>query len=432
MRICKKIFVFALLSVLLLSLLLPKNILAATELPNIYSPSAILIDSATGKILYEKDINKKMYPASLTKMLTAIVVLDKCNAGELKLTDVATVSYDSVMSLDTSYLNANLQLGEELTLEQLLYVMIVASSNDSAIVIAEYVSGSSEAFSALMNQKAAEIGCTNSNFINPNGVHNENHYSTAYDLALIARYTMKNETFRKIVSTTSYQLPATNKYGKDDRVFASTNELIIVNNNDRADNYYYKYAIGIKTGFTTPAGNCLAAAAKRDNLEFISVVLGAGQTDQYLSQRYLDTKALFEYGFSNYTIREVAKKESAIQTLNVSKATQKTKKTDILLESDVSVLIKKDDLYTTLLPDIKLNDNIKAPLKKGEVVGSISYKVEGITYTYNLVSGQNVKESKFLLNFITILLLLFIIRIYLKNKKIRHKKNRRLKARKIK
>lgn len=432
MRICKKIFVFALLSVLLLSLLLPKNILAATELPNIYSPSAILIDSATGKILYEKDINKKMYPASLTKMLTAIVVLDKCNAGELKLTDVATVSYDSVMSLDTSYLNANLQLGEELTLEQLLYVMIVASSNDSAIVIAEYVSGSSEAFSTLMNQKAAEIGCTNSNFINPNGVHNENHYSTAYDLALIARYAMKNETFRKIVSTTSYQLPATNKYEKDDRVFASTNELIIVNNNDRADNYYYKYAIGIKTGFTTPAGNCLAAAAKRDNLEFISVVLGAGQTDQYLSQRYLDTKALFEYGFSNYTIREVAKKESAIQTLNVSKATQKTKKTDILLESDVSVLIKKDDLYTTLLPDIKLNDNIKAPLKKGEVVGSISYKVEGITYTYNLVSGQNVKESKFLLNFITILLLLFIIRIYLKNKKIRHKKNRRLKARKIK
>lgn len=248
MSFCKKIFVYFMLFFLISNLLLPLSAFAASEVPNIYSPSAILMDFKTGKILYEKDINTKRYPASLTKILTAIIIIENCN-----LSDVTTVSYDSVMSLGSGYVNANLQVGEELTVEQLLYVMLVASSNDSAIVLAEHLSGSVEEFCVLMNAKAKEIGCVNSNFINPNGVHDENHYSTAYDLALISKYAMNNELFRKIVSTTSYQLPATNKYALEDRVFTTTNDLIIVNNNNRVDNYYYKYATGVKTGFTTPA-----------------------------------------------------------------------------------------------------------------------------------------------------------------------------------
>lgn len=228
------------------------------------------MDLPTGKILYEKDINKKMYPASLTKVLTCIIAIEEC-----KLNDVATVSYDSVMSLGSGYVTANLQIGEELSVEQLLYVLMIASSNDAAIVLAEHISGSVEEFANLMNEKAKEIGCKNSNFINPNGAHNENHYSTAYDLALIGQYAMKNKTFRKIVSTTSYTLPITNKYNSDDRVFANNNSLIMLNNNGREDNYYYKYATGIKTGFTTPAGNCLIASSNKDGFELLSVVLGA-------------------------------------------------------------------------------------------------------------------------------------------------------------
>lgn len=270
--------------------------------PDISSPAALLMDSSSGKVLYKKNMNEKRYPASLTKVMTAIVVLENCD-----LEDSATVSYDAVMSLSSGYVTANLQIGEELTVEQLLYVLMVGSSNDAAIVLAEHVSGSVEAFSELMNQKAKEIGCTSTNFVNPNGVHDKNHYSTAYDLALIAKYAMKNETFRTLVSTTSYKLPITNKYDREDRFFTTTNSLLIVNNNNRSDNYYYKYATGIKTGFTTPAGNCLIASANKNGLELITVVLGSGQTKDGLSERYIDTKNLFNYGYDTYILKEVIK-----------------------------------------------------------------------------------------------------------------------------
>ena len=394
-----------------------------TEIPNISSPAALLMDSSSGKILYEKNMNEKRYPASLTKVMTAIVVLENCN-----LSDIATVSYDSVMSLSSGYVTANLQIGEELTVEQLLYVLMVGSSNDAAIVLAEHVSGSIEEFAKLMNEKAKELGCTSTNFVNPNGVHDEDHYSTAYDLALISRYAMKNETFRTIVSTTSYKLPVTNKYDRDDRFFTTTNSLLIVNNNNRADNYYYKYANGIKTGFTTPAGNCLIASANKGNLELITVILGSGQTDDGLSQRYIDTKALFDYGYETYTLREVIKSGGVVQTTNISNATRDTKKLDAVVSKDIHVLIKQKDKNSALLPEVKLNDNLKAPIKKGDIIGRVSYTVEGITYSEDLLANSDVKKSKAFIRIIEILFILLLCWLYLKSrqKKI---KNKRLKNR---
>ena len=391
--------------------------------PNISSPAALLMDSATGKVLYEKNMNKKRYPASLTKVMTAIVVLENCN-----LEDIATVSYDAVMSLSSGYVTANLQIGEQLTIEQLLYVLMVGSSNDAAIVLAEHVSGSVEDFSKLMNEKAKEIGCSSTNFVNPNGVHDKNHYSTAYDLALIAKYAMENETFRTLVSKTSYKLPVTNKYDREDRFFTTTNSLLIVNNNSRPDNYYYKYATGVKTGFTTPAGNCLIASADKGNLKLITVVLGAGQTKDGLSERYIDTKNLFEYGYDTYTLREVIKSGGTIQTTNISNATRDTKKLDAVVANDISVLIKHEDKNSVLLPEVKLNDNLKAPITKGDVVGSVSYTVEGITYTEDLLANSDVKKSKAFIRFIEIVFVLFLCWLYLKAKQ-RKRKNRRLKKR---
>lgn len=295
-----KKFCICILLVLVLNIIDTPLVHAETSIPNIDSLSALLMDMHSGKILFEKNINEKRYPASLTKVMTAIIVLENC-----QLTDTATVSYNAVMSLSPGYITANLQIGEEFTIEQLLYVLLVGSANDVAIVLAEHTSGSIEAFAELMNQKAKDLGCTSTNFVNPNGVHNENHYSTASDLALIARYAMKNETFRKLVSTTSYTLPATNKYDRDDRLFTNTNALLIVNNNNRNDNYYYKYATGIKTGFTTPAGNCLIASANKDDLELLIITLNASQTDEGLSQRYLDAHKLFDYGYNSYILRKV-------------------------------------------------------------------------------------------------------------------------------
>lgn len=317
-------------------------------------------------------------------------------------------------------------MGEELTVEQLLYVLMVGSSNDAAIVLAEHVSGSQEDFSVLMNKKAQEIGCTDSNFVNPNGVHDENHYSTAHDLALIAKYAMQNDEFRKLVSTTSYKLPATAKYEREDRLFTTTNSLLIVNNNDRADNYYYKYATGIKTGFTTPAGNCLIASSNKDGFELLTVVLGATQTSQGLSQRYLDTISMFDYGYSNYFMRDVAKEGSVVQTTVINNATRDTKKLDLALSKDVKVLIKKEEKNTPLLPEVTLKENLKAPIKKGEIVGKVKYDVEGISYEADLIANSDVKPSRIFIKVLLFLVLVLLTFLYLKSRK-KEKKNKRVK-----
>ncbi len=377
--------------------------------PDINSPSAILMDFNTGKILYEKNINKKMYPASLTKVMTAIIVLENCN-----LSDIATASYNSIMSIESGYVVANLQIGEELTIEQLLYLLMVGSCNDAAIVLAEHISGSVEEFSILMNEKAKEIGCTLTNFVNPNGVHDENHYSTAYDLALIAKYAMQNETFKSIVSTTYYKLSTTNKYNKEDRLFVTTNDLL------RGD-YYYKYATGIKTGFTTPAKNCLVSSANKNGLELIAVVLGSEQAPDGSSYRYLDTINLFEYGYSTYSLKEIVKSGDIIQTINIKNATRDTQKLDLAVDKDLSILIKNNTEDTTILPEINLNDNLKAPINKGDVLGTVTYTSEEINYTENLLANSNVKKS-YAFIFIIIILILFFL--YLNTKFIK-KKNKK-------
>ena len=406
-----------LLLLLSLSMIFSPFVNAEEEIPDI--ASALLMDYSSGKILYEKNINEKRYPASLTKIMTAIIVLENC-----ELSDIATVSYDAVMSLSSGYVTANLQIGEELTVEQLLYVLMVGSSNDAAIVLAEHVSGSVEKFADLMNEKAKELGCTSTNFVNPNGAHDENHYSTAYDLALMARYAMQNETFRTLVSTTSYTLPITNKYDREDRIFRTTNSLLHLDTSDRADNYYYQYATGIKTGFTTPAGNCLIASANKNNLELITVVLGAGQTKDGLSQRYLDTLSLFDYGYSTYTLKQIINKGGIIQTLNIKNATRKTKKVEAVVANDVYALMKQADKNSAVLPEINLNDNLKAPLKKGDVIGSVTYTVEGIQYTEDLLANNDVKKSRFLLKLAILIIIVLILWMYAKNKKIKNKKQR--------
>ena len=196
---------------------------------DISSPVALLMESETGTVLYEKNAYEKNYPASTTKMLTAILTLENCD-----LDDTAIVSEKALMSVPYDYTNANLQVDEELTIRDLLYAFLIPSANDCGFVLAEHIAGSTEKFADMMNLKAAEIGCKNTHFTNPSGIQDENHYSTAYDLALIGRYAMKNDVFREIVSTSSYNLPITNKYDSTDRRFVNTNFLI----RESQKNYY--------------------------------------------------------------------------------------------------------------------------------------------------------------------------------------------------
>lgn len=269
----------------------------------IYSESAILIEEKTGKILYEKGMHDRKYPASTTKVLTAILTIENCN-----LSDKATASYDAVSSIKEGYTKADIQPGETFTIEELLNVLILQSANEAANILAEHISGSVPEFAKLMNQKAKEIGCVDSNFVNANGEHNENHYSSAYDLAMIARYCMQNQTFRDLVKTMECSLPNTEFWSDEqiaehgERIFKNTNNLLISGNK-----YYYPYAIGIKAGFTTPAKNCLISGSNKNGFETIAVVLHAETTEDGLSARYVDTINLFEYGYNNYDLKEILK-----------------------------------------------------------------------------------------------------------------------------
>ncbi len=367
----------------LILIIIGLNSLVFANEVNLNSEAAILVEVSTGRILYEKNSTKQLYPASTTKILTAILVIENC-----KLDDIVTVRESALSNIPSGYVTCNLQVGEKLTVNDLLYALMIPSANDAAYVLAEYVSGSVEDFSSLMNSKAREIGCKTTHFINPNGIHADSHYSTAYDLYLIANYAMKNETFRKLVATTEYTLPATDQYPNEDRILKTTNELL----NENSRNYYYKNAIGIKTGYTSKAGNCLVAAAARDGLEFIAVVLNGGTTENGLNSRYIDSKKLFEYAYDNFTLTKIIEKGSIVQTIEVTNATKETKNLDLVIDETITVVNNKSIDMNNVIPEIKLNELIEAPIEAGKTLGTIKYKVDDIEYSANLLAKTSVEK----------------------------------------
>ncbi len=400
--------------------------LAETSPISTYSPYCILMEASTGKIIYEKDAHAKVPPASTTKIMTAILTLENC-----KLTDTATVSHNAIFSVPLGYTHAYLVEGEVLTIEQLLHILLIPSANDAANVLAEHIAGSVESFSTMMNTKALELGMQDTNFVNPNGVQNEEHYSSAYDLAILGRYAMQNETFRKLVSTTKYTLPATNLYPKADRYFSTTNALIVPDERDSVDNYYYPYATGIKTGYTNAAKNCIVASSKKDGVEYIVVILGAEQTENGLSGRYLDCISLFNYAFDNYKTYTIHEENSVLKQLKISKASLSTRNLDVVVKDKMTLLLKKDTSDTSITPTIEISSDLVAPISKNTVIGTISYNVDGNTYISDLLAGEDVIESNAFHTFLTIIcivLVLFLLYRLLqgnkKNRRRRKKKNK--------
>jgi serine-type D-Ala-D-Ala carboxypeptidase (penicillin-binding protein 5/6) len=252
--------------------ILPKNM----KNLKLDSKSAILINLKTGKIIYGKNISQKHYPASTTKILTAIIALEK---GKLSKTVVigqrATLEEPSKI---------NLKKGEKMKLKDLLYATLVYSANDAAEAVAEYIGGTRIGFAKLMNRKAKLLGCINSNFVNPNGLPDKNHYTTAYDLALISRYAMKNPVFRSIVATKAYKINATNK--------SSSRSIIGHNKMLEKSQYYYPGCTGVKTGYTLAANHTLVSSATRGNKQLLAVILDDTAVP------YNDIIKMFNYGFS--------------------------------------------------------------------------------------------------------------------------------------
>lgn len=404
----KKIF---LLSFFILALLFSNlNIVYAanTNAPELVSRSAILMDNKTNKILYDKNSNERMFPASTTKILTAILVLENCDLNE-----IVTASYDAVMSIPEGYVTANIDGDEQLTVEQLLQLLLVHSANDAANVLAEYVGGSIESFVSMMNTKVNELGLTNTHFTNAYGLQDDNHYTTAYDLSVIMQYCLKNDDFRRIAGSASCSIPATNK--SDVRSYTSTNQLLVPSN----PNYYSYVTVG-KTGFTTEAGECLVSCAYKNDLELICVVLGGTVADG-ISTRFSESKTLYEYGFNNFSLKNIANPGDIITQIEVPNATSDTKSLELAFTDSIYALVNTSDLETNYTPEIQLHSDISAPITQGDVLGSVVYTIDGIQYTSDIVATHNVEASQ-LLQFVLqigglFIVLLITFQIFFSNRK---------------
>ena len=345
--------------------------------PDINAKSALLIDNKTNKVLYSKDMNRKMFPASTTKILTAILVLENHSLDEK-----VTASYNAIMTIPSGYSTANIQIDEVLTVEQLLELLLVHSANDAANVLAEYTGGSIDSFVAMMNTKINELGLSDTHFTNPYGLQDNNHYTTAHDLAIIMQYCLKNDDFRKIAGQASCAIPSTNK--SEPRKYSSTNELLI------AGNSYYPNLIAGKTGYTSEAGECLVSAAYNDNLELVGVILNS-------NNRFKDTRSLYNYGYTNFSIKNIVNEKNIITNVEVKNATKDTKNLNLLVSEDIPVLANNFDDLSKIEPQITLNSDIKAPIEDGQVLGKVSYSVNGITYSTDLIAANNVEKSNFVL-----------------------------------
>lgn len=364
-----KLLILSIIITLLISLF-QINIYGAQSYPYIAGKSGLAMEYYTGTIIYEKNMNEAIFPASTTKMLTALIAIDR-----LKLDAIITAPPDFPKVGGTSI---NIVPGEEFTVEQLLNATLIRSANDAALLLAIGVSTTSDEFAVLMNQVARELGCTNSNFVNPNGLHDNNHYSTAYDMSRIAVAFLKNSILSEIVATPEYTLPATNK--KAERALINTNKFLTggnfqIENNGVNIPVLYDIVDGIKTGTTPEAGNCLVATAPKDNLRIISLVFGSNEASIYADSRYL-----LDYGLYNYKRTEVIQANSVIKTLKKPFA----EPSSVELKIDVGYSYIEPLTESAKIVGTAALDRIKMPLTAGQQVGV--YKIE------NKDTKQIIKE----------------------------------------
>ena len=360
--------------------------------------AGLLIEADTGEILYEKNAHQENYPASLTKIMTALLVFEAIDEGKLSLSDSVTATESAFEGLASDGSTADIVPGETMTVEQLLNCMLIVSANETCNILGEYISGSVEAFVARMNERASELGCEHTHFANATGLHNSQHYTTAWDLYLITREAMKHEKFMEICNSKSYTVPATNMTEKP-RELHSTNFLI---SNWRARGYVYRDAQGIKTGSTPEAGYCLISSAVRGSRHMISVVLGAervtledGVTIQ--TRSFSETSRMFDWGFDNFTRRDILSSADLIQEVPVALSSEASYVSTHAAE-DLSCLlpnnIEPEDLERTVT--LK-SETVDAPVAAGDVLGTLTLSYKDTVYgETELLALNDVSASWFL------------------------------------
>lgn len=348
--------------------------------PDIVGECAILIEPNTGTVLYEKDPNKKMYPASITKIMTALLTLEHCDMNE-----TVVYSKKNIESLTAEDSNIQCKVGEKMKVKDCLYALMLSSANEAATALAEHISGNTEEFAKLMNARAKKAGAKNTHFANPNGLHNENHYVTAYDMAMIMKDAIKYPAFLDIIHSTTYTIPANNKRTEP---FTSYQRHMMIYPTSQ---YYDADVIGGKTGYTDQAGKTLVTYAKRGDVSLISVVLKSNG-----DVVFEDTKKLLDYGFDNFTYVNVSENDTKFNSDSSNTLVSPFSKTNasISVDKDASILlpngVKFDDLDTEV--NYKLTDSSFATITyryNGMVLGSVPLR-----YTNNTIKTKNSTSEK--------------------------------------
>lgn len=334
------------------------------DAPETLSPSVILMEESTGTILYEKNSDEAHYPASITKIMTTLLALENGN-----LSDMVTFSDDAINNTEGSGIARD--YGEQMTLEQCLYGVMLESANECAYAVAEHVGGTVENFVDMMNAKAKELGCTNTHFANPHGLQDENHYTTAHDMALIAQAAYQNETFRIIIGTKMYTIPPTNKHAEETVLRNHHDMLCTYHNANRK--YLYPYCVGGKTGYTATANSTLVTYAEKDGMTLICVVMDTQSPNQFI-----DTVNLFDYAFDNFQVLNVAENDTDYSAeTTVDNGNLNNIEPFVELDKDAVIVLPKTAEFSDTSSSVEYNDS------DPEIAGSI-------TYTY---AGRNVGKA---------------------------------------
>ena len=333
--------------------------------PSIGASGAVLMDAKTKRVLFSQNAHAKLPMASTTKIMTALLVLENC-----ALDTVVTVPKEAyAMEGSSMYLNN----GEKIKIEDLLYGLMLSSGNDAAVTLAIHIGGSVEGFAQLMNNRAGELGCTNTNFVTPNGLHDDAHYTSAYDLALIASTAMQNPDFRKIVSAKYWKTTS----GDVTRTLKNKNKIL----------WQYEGGNGIKTGFTKASGRCLAFSAEREGNTIVGIVLNC-------PNMWNDAKAMLDYGFHEYTWKPFAKAGDTIATLAVEKGMKNS--LEIRAKDDILIPLRKDEQESAVTLKVVSPRSIDSPVYAGQAVGMLEAWGDGkLLQAVPLIASETVLRKEF-------------------------------------
>ena len=363
---------------------------------HIEATAAILVDAATGTVLYEQDAHEQRYPASITKVMTTLLAIEAIDRGELKLDQVITVGDEVSRDVGDGSSTQDIKPGEQLTLQDVLYCALIASANEACNVLAQVVSGGVDSFVELMNQRAKELGMEDTHFVNTHGYHDPDHYTTAYDISLMCMEAMKHETFRTIVTSKSYTVPATNMH--EARELHETNALV---STWRITGYYYQYATGIKTGSTPEAGYCLASSASKDGVDLIAVVLGAenpkredGSTNRL---QFSESSRLLDWGFNSFSTKTLLDSTYFAGTIPVN-LSRETDRIGVQATGELEAILPNDlDPADFQLTPVYDTESLDAPVTKGQVVGHVTVSNGDTVYgQLDLVAVDDVSRSELL------------------------------------